>query len=151
MNILEQVIIIYSLLGHGITVPVARLYGSISYTVPPPSGEDHDYDNDDNDDGNDDHEDDDDDNNDDDGYDNDDGDAFHSFSLLQTVTSSLRAAWPLPATSTVATVPQYGRLNDTRGHGWCPKTMEEASYLQIDLGTRREVCAVVTEEGRYPI
>ena len=48
-------------------------------------------------------------------------------------------------------LPQYGRLNDTRGHGWCPKTMEEASYLQIDLGTRREVCAVVTEEGRYPI
>ena len=46
-------------------------------------------------------------------------------------------------------LPQYGRLNDTRGLGWCPKTMEEASYLQIDLGTIKEVCAVATEAGRY--
>ena len=53
MNILEQVIITYSLLGRGFTVPVARLYGSMSYTVPPLYRDDHDYDNDDNEDGND--------------------------------------------------------------------------------------------------
>ena len=42
-------------------------------------------------------------------------------------------------------LPHYARVNDEQGRGWCPLTKEEVSYLQIDLGKKRRVCAVATQ------
>ena len=83
---------------------------------------------------------------------------FHSYRFSLLVCSPVGVADRniIPESSLTAStyydyryLPQYGRLNDARGHGWCPKTMEEVSYLQIDVRTRQEICAVATEAGRY--
>ena len=42
--------------------------------------------------------------------------------------------------------PYYGRLYETRGRGWCPKTKSiRSEYLQIDLGARHALCAIATQ------
>ena len=41
--------------------------------------------------------------------------------------------------------PAYGRLNDTRGTGWCAGKDEKDQWLQVDLGKVIEVCAVATQ------
>ena len=42
--------------------------------------------------------------------------------------------------------PHYGRLNETRGMGWCPKTTHDRNdYLQVDLGRQHTLCAVATQ------
>ena len=40
----------------------------------------------------------------------------------------------------------YGRLNGDRGDGWCTKEAESTDdWLQVDLGTTSQVCAVATQ------
>ena len=43
--------------------------------------------------------------------------------------------------------PYYGRLHENRGRGaWCPKTSSDRTdYLQVDLGTVLDVCALATQ------
>ena len=49
--------------------------------------------------------------------------------------------------------PYYGRLHETRGHGWAPKTKtDRTDYLQVDLGALHSVCALATQgrkEGEW--
>ena len=43
-------------------------------------------------------------------------------------------------------LPHYGRLNETRQNGaWCPKSRNNSEYLQVDMGTVYDVCAVETQ------
>ena len=48
--------------------------------------------------------------------------------------------------------PYYGRINGNRGlKAWCPKTTSDGTYLQVDMGAVRSVCAVATQgHGKYP-
>ena len=40
----------------------------------------------------------------------------------------------------------YGRLNDFRGDGWCTGVSDSTTdWLQVDLGTTIQVCAVATQ------
>ncbi|XP_078359089.1 uncharacterized protein LOC144643648 isoform X1 [Oculina patagonica] len=41
--------------------------------------------------------------------------------------------------------PAYGRLNGDRGDGWCAKKKDKDDWLQVDLGTTFQVCAVATQ------
>ena len=43
--------------------------------------------------------------------------------------------------------PAYGRLNGDRGDGWCAKEKRNRKddWLQVDLGTTIEVCAIATQ------
>ena len=42
--------------------------------------------------------------------------------------------------------PAYGRLNGDRGDGWCAKKRNRKDdWLQVDLGTTIEVCAIATQ------
>ena len=41
----------------------------------------------------------------------------------------------------------YGRLNGTRGYGWCARSNDSNPWLQIDLGKEFEVCGVATQGG----
>ena len=42
--------------------------------------------------------------------------------------------------------PAYGRLNGTRGDGWCSAVSNSSSdWLQVDLGKLTQVCAVATQ------
>ena len=44
--------------------------------------------------------------------------------------------------------PSYGRLNGSRGDGWCSKTANgNDDWLQIDFGRIVQVCAVATQGG----
>ena len=49
----------------------------------------------------------------------------------------------------MAELPHYGRLNETRQNGaWCPKSKnvdKGIEYLQVDMGTVYDVCAVATQ------
>lgn len=46
----------------------------------------------------------------------------------------------------MAELPHYGRLNETRQNGaWCPETASNSEYLQVDMGTVYDVCAVATQ------
>ena len=42
-------------------------------------------------------------------------------------------------------LPSYGRLNGTRGDGWCAEKNDKDQWLQVDLGKIIEVCAVATQ------
>ena len=42
-------------------------------------------------------------------------------------------------------LPSYGRLNGTRGDGWCAEINDKDQWLQVDLGKVIEVCAVATQ------
>ena len=42
-------------------------------------------------------------------------------------------------------LPSYGRLNGTRGDGWCAEITDDKQWLQVDLGKVIEVCAVATQ------
>ena len=43
----------------------------------------------------------------------------------------------------------YGRLNGNRGDGWCAeKANRNDDWLQVDLGTTFQVCAVATQGDR---
>ena len=42
-------------------------------------------------------------------------------------------------------LPSYGRLNGTRGDGWCAEINDKDQWLQVDLGKIIEVCAVATQ------
>ncbi|XP_022798738.1 uncharacterized protein LOC111336838 [Stylophora pistillata] len=42
-------------------------------------------------------------------------------------------------------LPSYGRLNGTRGDGWCAEKNDEKQWLQVDLKNIFEVCAVATQ------
>ncbi len=45
--------------------------------------------------------------------------------------------------------PAYGRLNGDRGNGWCAKEANRKDdWLQVDLGTVSEVCAVASQGDR---
>ena len=42
--------------------------------------------------------------------------------------------------------PYYGRLNESRGRGWCPSNRSPGTeYLQVDIGAEHFVCAVETQ------
>ena len=42
--------------------------------------------------------------------------------------------------------PAFGRLNGNRGDGWCAKeSSRDDEWLQVDLGTTIEVCAIATQ------
>ena len=42
--------------------------------------------------------------------------------------------------------PYYGRLNSTRGSGWCPRTCcDNQDWLQIDFGKTVAICGVATQ------
>lgn len=46
----------------------------------------------------------------------------------------------------MAELPHYGRLNETRQNGaWCPESKSNSEYLQVDMGTVYDVCAVATQ------
>ena len=46
----------------------------------------------------------------------------------------------------------YGRLHETRGNGWEPKTKnDKTDYLQVDLGAQHSVCALATQGNRRGI
>ena len=43
----------------------------------------------------------------------------------------------------------YGRLNGSRGDGWCAKKPNRTNdWLQIDLGKRTQLCAAATQGDR---
>ena len=42
-------------------------------------------------------------------------------------------------------LPSYGRLNGTRGDGWCAEKNDDNQWLQVDLGKIIEICAVATQ------
>ena len=42
-------------------------------------------------------------------------------------------------------LPSHGRLNGTRGDGWCAQKNNKKQWLQFDLGKIIEVCAVATQ------
>ena len=43
-------------------------------------------------------------------------------------------------------LPAYGRLNGDRGDGWCAKESSgNDDWLQVDLGTTSQVCAIATQ------
>ena len=43
-------------------------------------------------------------------------------------------------------LPHYDRLNETRqNRAWCPKSSSNSEYLQVDMGTVYNVCAVETQ------
>ena len=42
-------------------------------------------------------------------------------------------------------LPSHGRLNGTRGDGWCAEKNDKDQWLQVDLGKIIEVCAVATQ------
>ncbi|XP_078361829.1 uncharacterized protein LOC144646163 isoform X3 [Oculina patagonica] len=45
--------------------------------------------------------------------------------------------------------PAYGRLNGDRGDGWCAKeSARDDDWLQVDLGTTFQVCAVASQGDR---
>ena len=45
--------------------------------------------------------------------------------------------------------PHYGRLHETRGNAWEPKTKYDwTDYLQVDLGALHSVCALVTQGNK---
>ena len=45
--------------------------------------------------------------------------------------------------------PYYGRLNGTRGYGWCASTCcGSTEWLQVDLGKTFELCGVATQGYR---
>ena len=45
--------------------------------------------------------------------------------------------------------PYYGRLHDTRGRAWEPKTkFNKTDYLQVDLGALHSVCALATQGNK---
>ena len=41
--------------------------------------------------------------------------------------------------------PYYGRLNDTRGDGWCAEKPKKEDWLQIRLGKITKICGVATQ------
>ena len=44
------------------------------------------------------------------------------------------------------TKPAFGRLNGTRGDGWCAReSKRNDDWLQVDLGTTMQLCAAVTQ------
>jgi len=46
-------------------------------------------------------------------------------------------------------LPYYGRLNGTRGKGWCASSCcYNQDWLQVDLGRTIEVCGVATQGHR---
>ena len=45
--------------------------------------------------------------------------------------------------------PAYGRLNSTRGDGWCAKeSKRNDDWLQVDLGKTMQLCAAATQGDR---